>query len=356
MAETQRHDIVHFQSALCRDADAKSHAQARPLAQGFQTLHFPFPRFLQQSAALKTALRTPCYAPRSHRLWPDFILALLALALAGCASRPPTEAQIQEVLQRHPEIVFQTVEQNPEKFFAALHKADQRMRELQQARIEAAEKTRREQEIKNPKIPDIAADRAALGPATAPITLVTYSDFQCPFCARGKVVVDELRQLYGDRLRVVYKHYPLPRHPMATLAARYYEAVAIQNPAAAYQFHDELFRNQSALGLSGQPFLDRTVEKVGVNLSQVQSNLQSAVVSARLVADLAEARKFGLAGAPGFVVAGVSFSGAYPVTDFQAIIDQKLKGLHPVAPTGRISQDICDDPPATNAPPKQTSP
>lgn len=271
-------------------------------------------------------------------------LALLLTGAAGCITRPPSDAEVQAALQRNPDLIFQAITNHPEKFIAAAARAEDQYRQIQRAKAELAEKNRRAEQLKNPKLPEITPDRATLGRADAPITLVSYSDFQCPHCARGSVIADELRRHYGDRLRVVFKHLPAASHPAALTAARYYEAIALQSADKAHAFHDEVFRNQSALVLTGEPFLNRTAEKVGADLARVKADLASPVIAARLQADRAEATKFGILGTPGFVVAGVAIQGAYPVTDFQDIIDRKLSGGDPNQPLAKLAPvEICRD-------------
>ena len=82
-------------------------------------------------------------------------------------------------------------------------------------------------------------DAPTRGPADAPITIVAFSDFQCPFCARGHETMEELRALYGDRVRFVFKHFPLPGHPAGALASR--ASFAAMDAGKFWEFHDAVF-------------------------------------------------------------------------------------------------------------------
>src|SRR5579859_7965349 len=84
-----------------------------------------------------------------------------------------------------------------------------------------------------------------VGPADAPLTLVEYGDFECPFCARSYPAVKAIRRELGDRLRFVYRHFPRPEHPHARHAAEASEAAAAQG--RFWQMHDTLFEHQNAL-------------------------------------------------------------------------------------------------------------
>lgn len=244
------------------------------------------------------------------------------LALIGCA---PSQTQLKKALQESPEIVFEALEKNPEKFMEAFQKANLEYRKVAQAKAEEQQKAQLEEEFKNPKTPEIGPDRAVRGEKNAPITIVTYSDFQCPYCQKGFDTVEELRKKYGNKVRFMFKNLPLDFHPMAMPAAKRFEAIALRSPDKAYQFHDAVFKYQQKLGSGGEKFLDETARKLGVNMGEMKKDMGSPKVKERIEADMAEARRFGISGTPGFVVSGVTIKGAYPVNYFEEIIEKKLK-------------------------------
>lgn len=188
-----------------------------------------------------------------------------------------------------------------------------------------AEAEQRENEFKNPKKPKLANDRAVLGSLSAPIIIVAYSDFQCPYCSRGANTIEEVRKKYGKKVAFMFKHLPLPFHEMAQPAAEYFEAIALQEPAKAYKFHDEVFKNQQELKSGGDNFLAGLAKKVGADMERLKKDLKSPKVQKRIEDDKAEARSFDISGTPGFIVAGVTLKGAYPLQSFEEIIERKLK-------------------------------
>src|SRR5438105_6952804 len=96
--------------------------------------------------------------------------------------------------------------------------------------------------------PAVNAERDhILGPADAPVTLVEYGDFECPFCARSYPAVRAIRRQLGDQLRFVYRHFPRPEHPHARHAAEAAEAAASQGEDHFWAMHDVLFEHQQAL-------------------------------------------------------------------------------------------------------------
>lgn len=248
-------------------------------------------------------------------------LFLLVGALSACAPKP---GQLKEVLEKHPEILTGAIEKNPEQFMEALQRASQAAEAGMQAKAERDEAARFEAEAKNPLTPELDAKRGFLGKADAPITIVEYTDFQCPFCARGYNTLEQVRKAYGDKVRVFVKNLPLPMHPLAMPASQYFEALRLQSPAKAYEFYHEIFKDQEKLNQDEMKFLDAMVKKVGGNLARVKKDMNSPAVKEAIASDMAEAEKYGISGTPGFIVAGVSVRGAYPFPTFKQIIDRKL--------------------------------
>jgi protein-disulfide isomerase len=166
---------------------------------------------------------------------------------------------------------------------------------------------------------------AAQGPKDAPITIVEYSDFECPYCSRGYRTIQEVKEKYKGKIRFVFKHLPLDFHPMAMPAAQYFEAIALQSPEKAYKFHDYVFENQDKLKTGKEKFLDEAARKAGADLAKVKTDMKSDTVMKRIEADMEEAKQFGISGTPGFIINGVSLRGAYPADKFAEIIDRQLK-------------------------------
>ncbi|MFL5617321.1 MAG: DsbA family protein [Gemmatimonadaceae bacterium] len=162
------------------------------------------------------------------------------------------------------------------------------------------------------------------GNPSAPITIVEYTDFECPYCRQEHPVIVELFKRYADRVRLVVKDMPMPFHPRAMPAARMFEAVAMQDASKAPKFYDVMYDHQERLIAEGDRFLEETVRSLGLDLSRARRDAASDAVTARISADVAEARRFGFTGTPGFLVNGVLLEGAYPVETFARIIDRQL--------------------------------
>lgn len=248
------------------------------------------------------------------------LLALAVVAgLTGCMGKD----SLKKTLKENPDILVEAIEENPAKIMDALNNA---VRKAQQQQFEEREKglaQERDEEFKNPKQPAIDEERI-WGNKSAPITIVEYSDFECPFCKRGYSTLEEVTKKYGDKVRVLFKHLPLDFHPMAMPAAQYYEAIRLQGIDKAKKFHDYVFEKQQELGSRKEKFLDEAAKKAGADLAQVKKDINTEKVKKVVEADMEEARKFGFNGTPGFLVNGVSIRGAYPAEEFSKIIDQHL--------------------------------
>ena len=193
-----------------------------------------------------------------------------------------------------------------------------------QKAYQAAEEERElEAALKNPYSPKIDDKTRVRGDKDAPITLVEYSDFECPYCGKGYQVVEVLREKYGKKIRFIYKHLPLVNiHPQAMPAARWQEAVALQSPEKAWDFHDTMFKNQDKLGdaKTADEFFHQTVKDLGLDPKKAEKDAASSAVQDKIDADVKEGTAFGFTGTPGFLVNGVAVRGAYPPGYFDMII------------------------------------
>ncbi len=251
----------------------------------------------------------------------QFFIFSCAVLLAACA---PSSSQLKKALESDPTILTDAIKKHPAEIMEAIQGAARDAQKVMAEKAQKDEEKSREEEYKNPKVAEMADGRAYIGPKDAPVVLIEYSDFQCPFCKRGYETVDAVLKKYDGKIRFMYKHLPLEFHPLAMPAAKRFEAIALQSPEKAYKFHDEVFKNQEKLGQDKEKFLDASAKKVGVDMAKMKKDMEGPEVKARIDSDMAEARKFGFQGTPGFLVSGISLKGAYPVPEFEKIIDKIL--------------------------------
>ncbi|HEY0469315.1 MAG TPA: thioredoxin domain-containing protein, partial [Polyangiaceae bacterium] len=169
----------------------------------------------------------------------------------------------------------------------------------------------------------IGSDDPVWGSATAPVTLLEFSDFQCPFCSRVQPTVKSLQEKYGpNQLRVVFKHNPLPFHANARPAAKVAEAVRQQGGSSAFfAFLDLAFDEQQKLG---DEALSAWVARVGLDPVAVLRRAELPETDDKIERDIALAGKVGANGTPAFRINGASLSGAQPLDAFTSIIDAEL--------------------------------
>lgn len=251
------------------------------------------------------------------------ILTMIALIVSACNVN---EKQLAETLKKNPKILTDAIKENPAEFIEALNEAVKSAQGDLRKKQEEAERKKLEESFSNPLKAEIRKDELIRGPKDAPITLIEYSDFECPFCTKGFKTVQDLMDKYGNKIRFVYKHLPLSFHPNAMPAAQYYEAIRMQSEDKAAKFHDKVFADQGGLR-KGEKFLKKLAKDVGADMKKVQKDKDSKAVKERIAQDMAEAKKFGFQGTPGFLLNGIPVKGAYPTSHFVQIVEQlKEKG------------------------------
>jgi protein-disulfide isomerase len=165
-----------------------------------------------------------------------------------------------------------------------------------------------------------AADGPARGPAKAPIEVIEFSDFQCPFCMRAHPTIEQVLSTYGDRVRLVYRHYPLPNHPNARPAAEASACAAEQGKF--WPYYDRLFANQSRLQ---DVDLKRHAADLGLDTGKFNACVDTHKFQALVNADVHAGEEAGVNGTPAFFINGRMLSGAQPFSEFKRIIDEELE-------------------------------
>jgi protein-disulfide isomerase len=159
----------------------------------------------------------------------------------------------------------------------------------------------------------------ARGPKNAPITVVVFSDFQCPFCSRVEPSIAQLEKDFPGKIRVVWKDYPLPFHPNARPAA--IAARVAGEDGKFWQMHGKLFENQRALDRAN---LEKYAEELGVNVQKLRSALDTNKYGDQIDADLKAGQGLGVQGTPATFINGRKIGGAYPYETFKKIVEQEL--------------------------------
>lgn len=167
---------------------------------------------------------------------------------------------------------------------------------------------------------DLSGRLLSRGPVDAPIVLVEYTDFQCPFCGRVQGTLEQLMERYDGKVRHVFKHLPLPMHAEAGLAGE--ASMCADDQGKFWELHHWMFDNRS--NLSPETIGDQAAA-LGMDREKFDACIQAGTYRAHVEQDANEARSFGITGTPGFLVNGRILSGAQPYEAFTAIIDEELR-------------------------------
>jgi protein-disulfide isomerase len=158
------------------------------------------------------------------------------------------------------------------------------------------------------------------GAKNAAVTIIAYSDFECPFCSRVVPTLKQLEEEYKGKIRVAFKHQPLNFHANAKPAAM--ASMAAHEQGKFWEYHDKLFQNQRALDRAS---LEKYAQELGLDMGKFKAALDSNKFDAHVTADMTEATRVGVNGTPSFFINGRSVVGAQPVDAFKRIIDEELK-------------------------------
>ena len=161
-------------------------------------------------------------------------------------------------------------------------------------------------------------DAPVRGPATAPVTIVAFSDFECPYCERGHQTIQQVEREYAGKVRIAYKAYPLDFHSHAMIAAL--AARSAQDQGKFWQFHDLLF---SQRGLD-MPQLDAYAREAGLDMDRLHADLEALKWGASVQRDMRQARRLGVTGTPSYFVNGRYLSGAKPIEVMREVVDKEI--------------------------------
>ena len=171
---------------------------------------------------------------------------------------------------------------------------------------------------------DVTAADPSKGSKDPLVTIVEFSDFQCPFCTRVNPTLDQLMKNYGDKIRIVFKQNALPFHKEAKAAAEI--SLAAHEQGKFWEMHDALFAAQKQMKGADMTALGvELAQKIGINGGKLKKALESGKYSEKVKADMALAQKVGARGTPNFFVNGVQLVGAKPYAAFEAEVKKQIE-------------------------------
>ncbi len=159
------------------------------------------------------------------------------------------------------------------------------------------------------------------GPADARITLVEFSDFECPYCSAAVKQVDMVMAAYPKDVKLIYKQFPLSMHPHAELAAE--ASLAAREQGKFWEMYDLLFKNFRQLSRTN---INAMAKEVGLDMAKFQSDLDSRKYKAVIEKDLADGEAAGVYGTPAFYINGKQYNGEVTLAALKPILAAELKG------------------------------
>lgn len=179
----------------------------------------------------------------------------------------------------------------------------------------------------------VSSEDPVWGSRTAPVTMVIFSEFECPFCSRVEASISQIKQNYGkDKVRIVWKSNPLPFHKNARPASIAAETVrALAGNDAFWKFHDKAFENQKALTREN---FEKWAVEAGVDAQKFKDALDKNTYAAKVDKDLALGKKLGVRGTPHTIINGVSVNGAQPYEKFKEVVDAQLAAAEAMIKAG----------------------
>ena len=174
--------------------------------------------------------------------------------------------------------------------------------------------------LEPPRMAVRAGNSPARGPANAPIELIEFADFQCPFCLAAAPTVKRVLDTYGDRIRFVYRNFPLQSHPNAKPAAE--AALCANEQGQFWAYHDRLFADPGKLSDAD---LKKTAVDIGMDGARFNKCVDDHKFQAVIEADAQAGSEAGVSGTPAFFINGRLLSGAQPFDAFKRVIDEELE-------------------------------
>lgn len=174
--------------------------------------------------------------------------------------------------------------------------------------------------LEPPRVKVAEGGNPALGATNAPVTIIAFTDYECPFCSRAEDTMVKILETYKDKVRVVVRDFPLDFHQNARKAHEAAGCALEQGKFAA--MHEKLFKNQRALQV---PQLKQYAEQIGLDAAKFAECLDSGKRATEVSQDLADGSAVGVTGTPAFFVNGQLLSGALPFEDFAKAIDAELE-------------------------------
>ena len=248
-----------------------------------------------------------------------FTATPVAAAQAGKRTLSASESEMRDVLRnifrQHPELILDVLREHSVDVLEIAQKGSQE-RQLRTMRAQWQE------DIKKKRTIDY--NRPFIGEKEAPVTIIAYSDYTCPYCADAAETIHQVLKARPDTVRFIFKNYPRRDQPLARLASEYVSAAFLLDADKAWAYHDIVFGGQVRLMKEGEGFLRAEALALGYNLQKLGAEVKGRAVKAIVDEDIAEAQEIGVPGTPYHLVNNLSVRGGMPLSAFLEAVDTAL--------------------------------
>jgi protein-disulfide isomerase len=239
----------------------------------------------------------------SPKNWLSLALCLGILAILPACG--PSQGQIEKAVGDY-------IQKNPQALQKPIQEAMKANRPQRAPELPLAERIKKAVEVPIDKAP-------VKGAADAKVTIVEFSDFQCPFCKRVNPTIDQIMKEYDGKVKLAFRHNPLPFHKDAMPAAK--ASMAAKDQGKFWEMHDALFATQTDLSEAG---IMKAAKEAGLDLKKFEVDFKSTKNDAVIQEDMEFAKSHGASGTPAFFINGVLVKGAQPFPSFKTVIDGVL--------------------------------
>ncbi len=251
-------------------------------------------------------------------LWLVLTVYLLLLSdhwasAASVATDAKSAPPIVVTSKNFPDLLRETLRKNPEILLSILRENSESVLDIaQEGSNQRRYNALREQwksDLKQPKKVDISG-MPVRGNPNAPVTVVAFSDFTCPYCQQASETIQAVLKQNGDTVRYVFKHFPLDKDGLARKAAEYHAAAVLQGADKAWAFYDILFERRNEVLQDGIPAIEKAAADAGLNIRQLTADLKTKAIAEAVEADVAEGTRLGIQGTPCFLVNNLFIRGS----------------------------------------------
>ena len=252
------------------------------------------------------------------KIWIATLFCMLFSVATAAANESEIEfiRMLRNTLKNHPDLVLEILREHSESVLDIAQQGSN-IRRKKNMELQWREDLKKAKSV-------TTTNRPVLGPANAPVTVIAFSDFTCPYCQQAAEVLDRIVRARPQDVRVIFKHMPYSKDSPARLAAEYFVAASLQNNHAPWLLYKSFFAEPEKLTAEAQSFTARVAEQAGLDMKKLTADLKSKKINAIIEEDQSDAKKLNVEGTPFFLVNNLTVRGAVPYDIFNAAVDMAL--------------------------------